>query len=144
MEREKMANQRDTQQLKKAFLDAYAEKGTVTAAATAVGINRWTHYDWMKKCARYEKDFARAESLYCDILEAELHRRGVEGWDEPVYQQGGLVGTVRKYDSTILIFKCKGHIPEKYRDRQDIKVTGPVEMIVRHIDRHGNEEKAGD
>src|SRR5205807_601275 len=55
-------------------------------------------------------------------IEAEIRRRAMEGWDEPVYQQGARVGTVRKYSDTLLIFYAKRRMPE-YREKQALDVN---------------------
>lgn len=54
--------------------------------------------------------------------ELALYERGVEGVDEPVYQGGKMVGTVRKYSDTALIFYLKGNHPERYSDSPTVKV----------------------
>ncbi len=75
---------------------------------------------------------AREEAA--DHLEDEARRRAVDGWDEPVYGSGGTgvgtveVGTIRKYDSTLLIFLLKGARPEKYRERFDAKLSGSLDI----------------
>ena len=42
------------------------------------------------------------------------------GWDEPVYRDGVLVGSIRKHSDTCLIFILKARRPEKYRDRHEV------------------------
>lgn len=37
------------------------------------------------------------------VIVKELKRRGIDGWDEPVYQGGKRVGKVRKYSDTLLL-----------------------------------------
>lgn len=44
-------------------------------------------------------------------IEAEMHRRAVEGVVEPVYQGGKLVGTVRKFSDQLLIRMAQAHLP---------------------------------
>ncbi len=77
-------------------------------------------------------DEAREEAA--DHLEDEARRRAVDGWEEPVFGSGGpgrgseQVGTVRKFDSTLLIFLLKGARPEKYRERFDTKLSGSLDL----------------
>lgn len=106
---------------KKAFLAAYARLATVTHAAEAVGIARQRHYEWMRDDPDYPARFEAACEQAVDKLEREVVRRGAEGVDKPVYQGGKLVGSVREYSDTLLIFALKGLRPEKYRDRYDVK-----------------------
>ena len=59
---------------------------------------------------------ARAEKAGVERCEAELFRRGFEGYEKPVYSNGHLVGTIREFDTTAAIFMLKGAKPDKYRD----------------------------
>lgn len=58
--------------------------------------------------------------------EAELKRRAVDGWDEPVFNQGELVGTKRKYSDTCLVFMLKALAPEKYRESAQVEIHNQV------------------
>ena len=57
-------------------------------------------------------------------MEREARRRGLEGWDEPVFYQGAQLATVRKYSDRMLELLLRGHRPERYKDR--FEHTGPV------------------
>jgi hypothetical protein len=66
-------------------------------------------------------------------LEDEAIRRATEGWEEPVYQRGELVGHVRRYSDALLMFLLRGRRPEVYGERrQRVEVTGagggPIEL----------------
>lgn len=101
---------------KTAFLAAFAEVGTVKSAAKAAGISRTTHYNWLRDDPAYAVALEQAAADAGDRLEAEAVRRAVEGWDEPVFHRGEVVGYVHKYSDTLLIFALKGAKPEKYKD----------------------------
>lgn len=105
---------------KQAFLEAYAELGTVTHAAKAAGIGRQTHYDWLESDEEYAEAFRTSEEAVGDKLEAEAIRRATEGVERAVYHRGEVVGYERNYSDTLLIFLLKGHKPEKYQDRARI------------------------
>ena len=115
-------NRRDAaQQAKKAaFLLVFPDEGTVTHAAARVGIDRATHYRWLHDDAAYASAFAEAEVKATDNMEREARRRAIEGTDEPVYQGGKLIGHIRKYSDTLLIFMMKAAMPAKYRERVDV------------------------
>ncbi len=106
--------------LKKDFLPEFAKSGTVTHAAQSVGVGRRTVYDWLAKDAEFREAFAEAEQQAIDSLEREAVRRALDGTDEPVYQGGKQVGSIRKYSDTLLIFLLKGNRPSKYRERVDV------------------------
>ncbi len=111
-----------TKARQKLFLEAYAEHANVLLAARAAGIHRTTVYKWQEHDTDFDFAFNQAKEDAKDTLRAEIYRRAVEGWDEPVYQLGKYRGVVRKYDSTLLIFQAKMMMPE-YRDKQSVDVT---------------------
>lgn len=119
---------------KRAFLAALAETGNITRAAELSGVDRSTHYDWLAsdESGDYAAAVADAEQQAADRMETEARRRAVEGWDEPVYQGGEHVGTVRKYSDTLLIFLLKGARPEKYRERFEHTGKGGGPLQVEH------------
>jgi len=130
-----MAKQRNEMQHNKkpAFLAAYAECGTITQAAEIAGIDRVTHYRWLKDDPEYAKAFEEAHEKSVERLEQEARRRAVEGWEEPVFHKGKVVGKVRKYSDTLLIFLLKGAAPEKYKDRVANEHSGKVEADVNVV-----------
>jgi hypothetical protein len=104
---------------KRGFLAAYSQCGNVTRAAEAAGCDRHSHALWLKKDTDYYQAFQEARAMACDRIEQEIYRRGVEGWDEPVWYEGRQVGMLRRYSDTLLIFLAKGNMPEKYKDRAE-------------------------
>lgn len=104
----------------RAFLRHYARTGNVTEAARAAGVARNLHYYWLEHLPGYREAAAQAEQMAADALEREAWRRAVEGWDEPVYQKGQLVGTVRRYSDVLMTLLLRGLRPERYRERVDI------------------------
>jgi hypothetical protein len=116
-----------------AFLAAYRQLGVVSRAAKITGINRSRHFEWLQEDTdNYRQRFAEAHNEAIEVMEAEAHRRAVEGWTKPVFGSGGQgvgtvqVGTVREYSDTLLIFLLKGANPEKYRDNSRVQLDGNV------------------
>lgn len=118
---------------KKLFLEAYAEAGTISAAAREAGVDRSTHYRWLEADLAYGAAFALAHERAVDSLEAELIRRGRDGYDEPVFQGGKKVGEVRKYSDACLIFALKGALPEKYRERVSIVSEESIDAEIARL-----------
>lgn len=58
--------------------------------------------------------------MAADRLEREAWRRAVEGWEEPVYPKGQLVGTVRLYSDTLLALLLRAARPKRYREQVDL------------------------
>ena len=104
----------------RAFLRVYAACGNLTEAARAVGVVRQSHYYWMEHLPGYREAAEQAREMATDRLEREAWRRAVEGWDEPVYQKGQLVATVRRYSDALLMLLLRANRPEKYRKRVEV------------------------
>jgi hypothetical protein len=106
-----------------AFLEAFSITASVGKAAEAAGIGAVKHYDWLVTNPDYAQLFAQAHEQVADLLEAEAFRRAHDGWLEVVWYKGEPVGTVRKYDSLLLMFMLKGLRPERFRERFDVQNT---------------------
>lgn len=113
------------EQRKQKFLRALAECGVITDAAKVAGVERKTVYRWREQDPDFAKAWDEAEQEAADKLEREAIRRAVEGVEEPVFHQGKIVGYVRKYSDTLLIFLLKGYKPERYKERQAHELSGP-------------------
>ena len=141
-----------TKKRKAAFLLAYCECGSVTTSADAAGINRWTHYRWLKTDSQYEDSFGEAQISAASQLEDEALRRAISGVKTYKFHEGEPImidcpldheecvkeieidgKTVgrrhyyeEKHSDTLLMFLLKKHKPE-YRERFEARVTGTFE-----------------
>jgi hypothetical protein len=88
-------------------------------------------YKWRDQDARFAKAWDEAMDLGSDALEDEAIRRGHEGVDRPVYQQGTRIGMIRDYSDTLLIFMLKARRPSRFRDniKIDANVSGGVLLM---------------
>jgi hypothetical protein len=60
--------------LKKAMIDALEKSlGIVTTACKKVGINRSTHYDWIKEDEQYRDAVNGIDDIAIDFAESKLH-----------------------------------------------------------------------
>jgi len=95
--------------------------GVVTEAAKLAGIDRWTHYNWLKEDPEYKKSVESLEDVSLDFAESKLFEKinGVEMAKE------GKDGEAHLYtlppDTTAIIFylKTKGK-KRGYVERQEI------------------------
>ena len=110
-----------------AFLAAFERSANVTEACHASDIDRSTFYQWLEHDETFTMLYHQAEQIANDAIRAEIKRRGMDGYDEPVYQSGLLVGTVHKYSDTLLIFLAKARMSE-FREKQQVEVTGHVDV----------------
>lgn len=129
----------------RAFIGAFSQSGNITAAAEAVGVSRQSHYDWLAaddvrsgfdmadpgtEPGPYRTAFLAAEEEAADRLEMEARRRGSEGWLEPVYQGGAMVGTKRKYSDRLLMALLEAHHP-KFGRKVRVTHDGGMTLDVR-------------
>lgn len=104
-----------------AFLGVLAQTGNVSRASEISGFPRTNAYRAREEDEVFRKQWAEAERLGIEALEDEARRRAQLGVDEPVFQGGRQVGTIKKFSDTLTIFLLKGAKPEKYRDNVNIK-----------------------
>jgi hypothetical protein len=104
------------------FLAHYSTGGAVSVAADAAGITRravnWTRHANPRFAALMDEAKARSD----DLARQELYRRAVEGWSEPVFYAGEVVGAVQKRSDACLLAYLKANATE-YRDKQELSHT---------------------
>jgi hypothetical protein len=130
-----MEHMRMTEERKALFLAELARHGVVARAARAASPHSENGCAMSFRDARREDpDFAVAWEEAMEqargALEFELHRRAVEGWEEPIY--GGrhkekVVGTVRRYSDRLLELRAKALLPE-YRERRQVELGGGLDV----------------
>ena len=120
----------------RAFLGAYRECGSITAAAKAAHTGRRSHYDWLDE-EEYAEAFADATEEACDLLVAEARRRASQGVERAVYYRGEECGRIREYSDNLLMFLIKGARPETYRDNAKVEHVGhdggPININVEFV-----------
>lgn len=136
---------------KDSFLAAFALTGRVFSAARAARIDRALHYRWMAESEDYRKRFELALQQAADTWEEEAIRRANEGTFRPnsykgehVYAYKTVVDPqtgeerkvqskmpygVREYSDTLLMFLLRGAMPNKYRERGSVEVSGSVKHL---------------
>jgi hypothetical protein len=78
------------------------------------------------KEAQVRRDSVR-NTKRIEEAERELHRRAVDGWDEPVFDiKGNHCGNKRRYSDACLIFMLKKLKPEVFEDRPAALVQNNV------------------
>lgn len=96
--------------------------GFVGKACEVVAVSKQTVYNWRQSDPQFEAEWDRAVELATEDLEKEVRRRALLGVEEPVFYQGEICGTVRKYSDSLLMFAIKARKPE-YRDRITVDVN---------------------
>lgn len=111
-----------------AFLAALEQTANVSRSANEVGVDRRLLYLAREADPEFAKQWARALAVGVEALEDEARRRAFEGYEKPVFQSGSLVGTVKEFSDTLAIFLLKGAKPDVYRERQDVHVSGSLDL----------------
>ena len=93
---------------------AYATVGRVDKACKIAGMSRETHYQKLRNEEAYRAAFAEADHRFRDVIEAELVRRAIECESD-----------------TLLMFIARGAMPDKYRDRASVDVSGTINLADR-------------
>lgn len=113
---------------KRAFLLNLAMLGNRTRAAKATGCSTVITWMWRRDDDVFRQRYEDAMRIAAELHEDEMFRRSSEGVLEPVFQGGQLVGSVRKFSDTLLIFALKGALPDKYADRAKVEHSGQVNL----------------
>ena len=66
--------------LKRAMIEALEKSlGIVTTAFKSVGIDRGSHYNWMKDDEQYKAEVESIEDIAIDFAESQLHKQIKDG-----------------------------------------------------------------
>jgi hypothetical protein len=114
------------------FLEALSNGWSVRHAAVYAGRHWRRFYTLRERDEAFAAQWAEAVEAGTDALEQEAYRRAVEGVEEPVYQGGKLVGTVRRYSDGLLQFLLRGRRREVYGDTVQVE-TGPVTITLQEV-----------
>jgi hypothetical protein len=143
--RKKAEDERTTLERQQNFLKAYANCFSIERASAVSRVSRQSHYKWFRKNPKYAALFEKIKADAFSYLEAEAITRAGEGWEEPVYYQGDVCGTVRRFDSGLMQFLLRGMMPHKYGAKTEISgpegapVQARVEVIFVDASDRGNE-----
>ena len=116
---------------KAAALESCRMWGNKSKAAQAATVCLETLNHYINNDPVFGAQWDEARAHYIATLEAEAHRRAVDGWDE---QRMGPMGAydVRKYDGSLLTLLLRANDPSKYREQvkidQDTTVRGALNL----------------
>jgi hypothetical protein len=118
-----------------AFLAILAAIGNVTVACKRAKVGVSSVYEWRKSdeafAKRWDELAEQGRDTIADAIEQSFDERAIEGWLEPVYQKGQLVGHVRKFDTVAGIVRLKALRPDKYRERSTVDLNVIPNMPAR-------------
>lgn len=96
------------------FLRLLRQEKSVTKACEAAGVSRTAAYERRKSVETFADAWDECLETVRDDLEAGAMKRAVEGWLEPIYYKGQVVGTCRRFSAALTIFMLKTHRPDRY------------------------------
>jgi len=120
-------NNKLTIKVRKRFLEQlYANGGNITRTLDDLNITRTAYYTYLKKTTdtvkQFNKQIDETIEQASQVLISEANRRAYHGVDEPVFYKGEVVGHVKKYSDSLLMFLIKGY-DKRFVDRRE--VSGP-------------------
>jgi hypothetical protein len=125
------------------FIYHLREFPNVSAACIASNITRETAYTHRKLYPEFAWAWEEAEEMSVDALEEACYKRAKEGYEEPVYQQGEMVGTKLKFSDTLACLILKGRRPLIYGDKSTLDINGKIELTDEDVVVRGRAATAG-
>ena len=117
------------------FLEEIAEGATASEAAKTAGILRRQAYRLQERDPEFAARWEAAKAQAADLVRAEVRRRAIEGWQEPIigsigdYKDGQLHDRegrplfIRKFDSTLLARMAGAYCAEFKREAPSTSVN---------------------
>ncbi|CAB5224161.1 hypothetical protein UFOVP386_29 [uncultured Caudovirales phage] len=99
---------------KKAMIEALEKSlGIVTMACRSVGIDRTTHYSWMKEDEEYKNQVEELKNVALDFAESQLHQK------------------IKGNDTSAIIFYLKTQGKGRgYIEKNEIEVKDPITIQI--------------
>jgi hypothetical protein len=117
--------------LKKAMIEALEKSlGIVTTACKSVGIERNTHYVWMREDEAYKAAVEGIDDMAIDFAESQLNKL-MRGAEHQVVTNKGEIVEIRDApnpSSIIFFLKTKGK-KRGYIEKQEVEVSGEREIF---------------
>jgi hypothetical protein len=122
------------------ILNHVVNYGIIAHACISQGVSYRQFGDLCKAFPALQALKDEAKDLYRDKVSRAVHNRAIDGWLEPVFYKGELIGYIRKFSDRMLELQAKRYIPE-YRDKAavDLSVAGGV-LVVFEGDIQDKEE----
>ena len=121
------------------LLEGWARDGlTDEQIAKKMGVNIATLYDWKKKYPEISESLKKGKEVIDTIVENALLKRALGyRYDEVTIENGIETKRVTKEvqpDTTAQIFWLKNRRPDKWRDKQNVEVSGSLKTETSKLD----------
>ena len=107
------------------FLTAFQLEGKIGQAAESSNVSRTIHYHWKQTSEEYAAAFKSVQWAVIDRIHEPLVERLANGWDEPVYQGGELVGYKRRFDNATAMRYLEAVDPVRFGGKRQIEISYP-------------------
>lgn len=118
------------------FLAALAVTGNWSESCRLAQVRLTTALHAKTNSEKFRAECDEAEREACDSLQSEAWRRGRDGVEKPLYQNGKRVidydeigiphpVVVREYSDSLLALLLKAHLPEKFNPATRTEISGP-------------------
>lgn len=116
----------------KVFLAEVSKGAMLSEACATARISKSTAYQARKKDPEFAARFEEAMEASADLLEREAKRRAVEGYDDPVFFNGEVVGYRKVYSDQLLALLLRGRRRTVFGDKHEISGSGggPLQTAV--------------
>lgn len=124
---------------------AYLEtSGRIRYSAIMAGMEPWQVSKAVKESQELQERKLDAMKGYCELIDAEIHRRAVDGVDKGIYFNGRKIATEKVYSDRLLELLAKANDP-KYRDKMqvDANVKAGVLVVQASLDPDDWEKEYG-
>jgi len=105
------------------YCSALEEMGYARGAELAAGTSWRTVKEHREMFPDFDAACVEAMEGFRNRLHSAAFERAVEGWDEPVFYQGRIVGSIRRRSDRLMELMLRAHIPEKFRDNVSVDAT---------------------
>lgn len=129
-----------TPAMRKTFLQELATHANVGRACEAIKRSRWTMHQLKNKDEAFSKEWDEARQVGWGSVEDEAIRRGVTGYEEPIFYKGHQVSVVRRYSDALHNTLLAGNHGKYNKQRHEHSgpngspiQTAPVEIVVNGV-----------
>ena len=95
-----------------AFFSALADGLSVTQASREAGYSRKGVYKFRRRDPEFARRWVEALAIGFDLVMEEVERRGRDGFEEPVFYKGRVVGVRQRYSDRLLLARLAAGRPQ--------------------------------
>lgn len=109
-----------TEERKKIFIEELRRSGRIGHSALKAMVQPGTVADHRKSDPEFDAACERALELYNESIDAEIHRRGHDGYSEMKFEGDRLVEVKTKFSDGLLLAHAKSRLPA-YKDKLSVE-----------------------